>query len=202
MDRDWAGLTGDMEQDESIRIPPLQIQKPRSRTGSSNTVHSAPSSKSSGRSQHSSTEQITPPLTPSTSTEDLTPVSVPRHAQFHNYLRAVYPFHPPCDSSSSSVTLPLNQGDLVLIHSVHVNGWADGTLLASSKRGWLPTNYCEAYNPVAMSKLMNALTAFYDVILGCDEERSLLALCNQDYMRGLVAGIRYLFVRAPRYNMG
>lgn len=117
----------------------------------------------------------------------------PPRAVFHNYLRAFYPFHPSGDVSPSTVTLPLDQGDIILVHSVHVNGWADGTLLDTGARGWLPTNYCEAYDQVPMRPLLKALTDFWDIIRGgCGS--SLRDFGNQDLMRGLIAGVRFLLV--------
>jgi hypothetical protein len=79
----------------------------------------------------------------------------------------------------------------VLIHSVHTNGWADGTLLETGERGWLPTNYCEAYDYTAMRPLLRALTEFWD-IMRCSTDATLAIFQNKDYMRGLVAGVRYL----------
>lgn len=116
-------------------------------------------------------------------------------AVFHNYLRAFYPFHPAGNVSPSTVTLPLDQGDIILIHSVHTNGWADGTLLDSGNRGWLPTNYCEPYEQVPMRPLLKALTDFWDIIRGgCGS--SLKDFGNQDLMRGPIAGVRFLLERS------
>lgn len=112
---------------------------------------------------------------------------------FHNYLRAFYPFQPSGDVSPSTVTLPLEQGDIILIHSVHTNGWADGTLLETGARGWLPTNYCEAYDQLPMRPLLKALTDFWEIIEGgCKNPSSHLG--NQDLVRGLIAGVRFLLV--------
>ncbi|MCJ1405284.1 hypothetical protein MMC11_008511 [Xylographa trunciseda] len=135
---------------------------------------------------------MTPPLTPQTSVETISSQDQPQQQlQFHNYLRAFYPFHPDLDDESSTVTLPLNEGDLVLVHSVQPNGWADGTLLMSGARGWLPTNYCVAYDHEPMCHLMKALTAFWDLVYRSSDEARLVFL-NGEYMRGLVAGVRYL----------
>lgn len=111
--------------------------------------------------------------------------------RFQNYLRAAYPFQPASSPSPSTVTLPLSSGDIILIHSVHTNGWADGTLLETGERGWLPTNYCEAYDYTAMRPLLRALTEFWD-IMRCGSDSNLAIFQNKDYMRGLVAGVRYL----------
>src|ERR1700761_5760689 len=116
-------------------------------------------------------------------------------ARFHNYLRALYPFAPSSPHSSTTVTLPLNAGDIILVHSVHVNGWADGTLLETGARGWLPTNYCEGYDYAAMRPLLKAMTEFWDLVR-CASETNLSLFRNQDYMRGLVAGVRALLERS------
>ena len=137
--------------------------------------------------------QMTPPLTPYHKKDtSMDAIESPRTV-FHNYLRAFYPFHPPGDVSPATVTLPLDQGDIVLVHSVHTNGWADGTLLNTGDRGWLPTNYCEAYDELPMRPLLKALMDFWDIIRGgCGT--SLRDFGNQDLMRGLIAGIRFLLV--------
>ncbi|KAF7595460.1 hypothetical protein BBP40_006082 [Aspergillus hancockii] len=116
-------------------------------------------------------------------------------AVFHNYLRAFYPFHPSGDVSPSTITLPLDQGDIILVHSVHTNGWADGTLLDTGARGWLPTNYCEAYDQLPMRPLLKALTDFWDIIQGgCGFP--LREFCNQDTVKGLIAGVRFLLEKS------
>ena len=92
-----------------------------------------------------------------------------------------------------TVTLPLNYGDVILVHSVHTNGWADGTLLTSGARGWLPTNYCKAYENEPIHNLMKALTNFWNLVKG-GSNGSLKSFRNQDYVRGFVAGVRYLLV--------
>ena len=111
---------------------------------------------------------------------------------FHTYLRAFYDFHPSMGEDSSTVTLPLAQGDVLLIHSVHTNGWADGTLLTTGARGWLPTNYCENYDNETTRPLLTALTSFWDLGQGTSSIGELFA--NQDQVRGLVAGARYVLV--------
>ncbi|KAK2748755.1 hypothetical protein FQN57_000336 [Myotisia sp. PD_48] len=139
--------------------------------------------------------QMTPPLTPHSSREDMMDRNGQEPALFHNYLRAFYPFHPDGPISASTVTLPLDQGDVVLVHSVHTNGWADGTLLDTGARGWLPTNYCEAYDPQTMRPLLKALMDFWDIIRG-GTASSLYQFTNQDYMRGMIAGVRFLLEKS------
>lgn len=137
--------------------------------------------------------QITPPSTPFRFNNQNADCAESPRAVFHNYLRAFYPFHPSGDVSPSTVTLPLDRGDIILVHSVHTNGWADGTLLDTGARGWLPTNYCEAYDLLPMRPLLKALMEFWDAFRGgCGS--SLRDFSNQDLTRGLVAGIRFLLV--------
>ena len=148
--------------------------------------------------QHSN---ITPPSTPGTDDHHYhhgyPSMESPSRRIFHNYLRAFYPFHPSCDVSPSTVTLPLEQGDIILVHSVHTNGWADGTLLDTAARGWLPTNYCEAYDHPTMRPLLYALMDFWDTIRGGYSDAS-LQVHNRDFVRGLIAGVRFLLVGRNR----
>ncbi|KAJ5095270.1 Guanine-nucleotide dissociation stimulator CDC25 [Penicillium argentinense] len=171
-------------------IPPLNIAKSNSNIDHDNKDTPARFYSNNGQSE------ITPPLTPQGTREQhsMEQLEAPR-AIFHNYLRAFYPFHPAGNVSPSTVTLPLDQGDIILVHSVHTNGWADGTLLDSGNRGWLPTNYCEAYDQLPMRPLLKALTDFWDIIRGgCGS--SLKDFGNQDLMRGPIAGVRFLLEKS------
>ncbi|KAK4163697.1 ras guanine nucleotide exchange factor domain-containing protein [Cladorrhinum sp. PSN259] len=165
----------------SLQVAPLAIQK----------THEYGSSVAD--SDIYSQTQITPPATPNGSQEDLyvQPQIVEPPPAFHNFLRAFYPFQPEYVMQDSTVTLPLNEGDVVLVHSIHTNGWADGTLLVDGTRGWLPTNYCEAYDPEEMKSLLKALLNFWDLMRttsGNDSEM----FGNQEFMKGIIAGVRYL----------
>lgn len=182
-------------ENSSQKVAPLKIVKGKPRppvphltftTGASTTQHAPTTRDKPG--------QMTPPLTPHGSREDMTAEGPGTgRSIFHNYLRAFYPFHPSGTVSPSTVTLPLDQGDIILVHSVHINGWADGTLLETGDRGWLPTNYCEAYDQLPMRPLLKALTDFWDIIRGgCG--KCLRDFGNQDLMRGLIAGVRFLLV--------
>jgi hypothetical protein len=142
--------------------------------------------------------QISPPLTPKGSNEVLhRQQSAEPEITFHNYLRAFHHFHPTSTVSSStdesSITVPINQGDVILVHSIHPNGWADGTLLASGARGWLPTNYCEAYDHPSVRDLLNALTHLWDLVRS-GENDNLMVFTRQDYVRGMIAGVRFFLV--------
>jgi hypothetical protein len=99
--------------------------------------------------------------------------------------------------SDSTITLPLDEGDVVLVHSIHTNGWADGTLLATGARGWLPTNYCEAYDPEEMRNLLKALLNFWDLLRSTvTDDQDIFE--NQEFMKGIIAGVRYLLVSHRR----
>jgi hypothetical protein len=137
---------------------------------------------------------MTPLATPNDSQEDLSQQIEAPHRVFHNYLRAFYPFHPTYTVSDTTVTLPLDRGDVILVHSIHTNGWADGTLLISGARGWLPTNYCKAYGPDPMRTLLKALLNFWDLLRSCNASDNEV-FGNEEFMGGIIAGIRYLLVR-------
>jgi hypothetical protein len=159
-------------------------------------------STTSSRQEHQSTNNenqhhthMTPPTTPDGFEEELAQQGHVRPA-FYKFLRAFYQFQPEQPVSETTVTLPLNEGDIILVHSIHTNGWADGTLLSSGARGWLPTNYCEGYEPDSMRNLLASLERFWDLL------RSRVELTddifrNQEFMRGIIAGVRYLLVREP-----
>jgi len=191
-------MTSESSTRSSVHVAPLAIHKDHARVGSGSSKHSrntsSRSSSQAGGSQ-SGHSQMTPPATPNGSQEDLNQQMEPPQPVFHNFLRAFYPFHPTYAISDTTVTLPLNEGDVILVHSIHTNGWADGTLLVSGARGWLPTNYCEAYEPDSMRNLLKALLNFWDLLrsgLNTDNE----VFGNQEFMRGIIAGVRYLLVRS------
>lgn len=174
----------------SVQVAPLHIIKDQSRSSSRSTYRRSNRSIQEGdRYQHA---HFTPPMTPNGSRETLEqPPESPMI--FHRYLRAFYQFQPEFPVSESTVTLPLNEGDVVLVHSIHTNGWADGTLLATGSRGWLPTNYCEPYDPESMQNLLVALNNLWD-LLRSHVNASDEIFRNQDFMRGLIAGVRFLLV--------
>ncbi|KAI7224844.1 hypothetical protein KC343_g9291 [Hortaea werneckii] len=143
--------------------------------------------------------QMTPPETPTNPQYTEDPVA--EQTQFYNYLRALYHFDPSTTFSGGesddplTTTVIIKPGDIILVHSVHENGWADGTVLATGERGWLPTNYCEAYDHPYLRDLLNGMTQFWD-ILGANEDANLSHFVRQDYIRGLIAGVRYLLEHA------
>ena len=177
------GMLNNEPMRSSLQVAPLTIQKTQSADHGSDALSTA---------NMYSQSDITPPVTPNGSQENLnTPLSEPK--MFHNFLRAFYPFQPSYAMTDSTVTLPLNEGDVVLVHSIHTNGWADGTLLASGSRGWLPTNYCEPYDPDELKNLLKALLNFWDLLRSAGINDSEV-FGNQEFMKGIIAGVRYLLV--------
>ncbi|KAL2130861.1 hypothetical protein VTI74DRAFT_5851 [Chaetomium olivicolor] len=166
----------------SLQVAPLAIQKTRN-------ADQPVSGDATESTKRCSDQQITPPATPNGSREDVGTIN--GSPVFHNFLRAFYPFQPDYIVNDSTVTLPLNEGDVVLVHSIHTNGWADGTLLANGARGWLPTNYCEAYGPDEMKSLLKALLNFWDLMRSTSVDDSEM-FGNQEFMKGIIAGVRYL----------
>ncbi|KAH6875505.1 ras guanine-nucleotide exchange protein Cdc25p [Alternaria rosae] len=188
----------EMDKRSSALVAPLNIHKSPGRSRSRAFGHSRQSS-SRGTLSSRSQSQISPPLTPKTSSEAMA-LQQQQHPQpvFHNYLRAFYHYSPSTTVSSStdesSITVAINQGDVILVHSVHPNGWADGTLLASGARGWLPTNYCEPYDNPIIRNLLTALTYLWDLVRD-GENGDLGAFSRQDYVKGMIVGVRLFLER-------
>ena len=139
---------------------------------------------------------MTPPETPM-SPQEVVSNQNDSQSLFHNYLRAFCHFDQPLNDGEDSLLIiaPIRPGDLILVHSIHKNGWADGTVLTTGARGWLPTNYCETFDHPYMRNLLNAMTQFWD-LLGAGEDANLSTFVRQDYIRGLIAGVRYLLEQA------
>ncbi|KAE8822345.1 hypothetical protein HRS9139_10366 [Pyrenophora teres f. teres] len=190
---------GEMDKRSSALVAPLNIQKSPSRSRSRMGIFGH-TRQSSSRGTHSSRSQsqISPPLTPTVSNEAMAQEQQLAQPVFHNYLRAFYHYSPTSTVSStsdeSSITVAINQGDVILVHSVHPNGWADGTLLASGARGWLPTNYCEPYDHPIIRNLLNALTYLWDLVRD-GENGDLIAFSRQDYVKGMIVGVRLFLER-------
>ncbi|KAK8186243.1 ras guanine nucleotide exchange factor domain-containing protein [Phyllosticta citribraziliensis] len=192
MAEETADAAGGMDRNSAMVAPLTIRKKPSNAWSAASRTGSAPSSPKS-RPTPSSTRtrtQLSPPQTPRDSQED-----EPQPESFPNYLRAFYHFHPSTTMSStaeqSSITVAISQGDVILVHSIHPNGWADGTLLSSGERGWLPTNYCEKYNHPFIASLLFALTHLWDLV-SSGENGNVAAFSKQDYVRSMIAGVRLL----------
>ncbi len=123
----------------------------------------------------------------SSSPSFLRPSPAARH-----FLR-VFCAYEPEETSSSTVTLALQEGDIIMVHSVHSNGWADGTRLASGARGWLPTNYCEVYEPESMKMLLDALREIWALLRTEDATQGHFDP-DESFVRGMIEGVRCLLV--------
>ncbi|KAH6639337.1 ras guanine-nucleotide exchange protein-like protein [Boeremia exigua] len=193
---DYTVDSEDTERYSSDIVAPLNISKSPRKSHISAYSHSRQSSRALSI-QSQSHSQISPPLTPTTAGDSMTR-QLPAQPVFHHYLRAFYHYVPAstvCSSTDeSSITVAIKQGDVILVHSVHPNGWADGTLLGSGARGWLPTNYCEPYDHPTIRNLLNALTHLWDLVRD-GEGGNLVAFTKQDYVRGMIAGIRFFLER-------
>lgn len=123
---------------------------------------------------------------------------LPTSPSQRQYIRAMYDYQPrkttiSGSSGGFSITAPLQEGDVVLVHLTHSNGWADGTILSTGTRAWIPTNYCQVYDPRPIRPLLHALSRLWDFLSqGVDEKGNVED--RQDYVQGLVAGIRRLLV--------
>lgn len=180
-------------------IPPLTISN---KNQSHSRDAASPSSTTSSKRLFSAfrSQLRTLPLTPHSSREEMVDRSSLDRSPFPKYLRAFYPFLPDTPVSASWNTLPLNKNDVFLVHSVHTSGWADGTLLDTGTRGWLPTNYCETYDQQLVRPLLKALVDFWDVIHD-GSGANLHQFTNQDYTKGITAGVRYLLKKSDCFKM-
>ena len=176
-----------MDESMAAQMAPLSIQSHSA--GSSIDMSEAGSSSSQKLSETSHTS----PATPDDDAVQASKLTYSQPPVFHHFLRTIYPFY--SDSSADeTVTLPLNQGDIVLVHSIHTNGWADGTLLYNGARGWLPTNYCESYDEEYMRGLLQGLTKFWALLQnGVSIDDTMFD--GQGFLQGIVSGVRYLLVR-------
>ena len=114
-------------------------------------------------------------------------------------MRAFHDYQPAQSTLSGStggvsVTTPLKDGDIILVHLTHANGWADGTVLQSGARGWIPTNFCQPYDHHFIRTLMHGLTQLWDYLSSQGGGKAMVEE-RPDYVQGLVAGVRHLLVR-------
>ncbi|KAM4061457.1 variant SH3 domain-containing protein [Hirsutella rhossiliensis] len=187
-------MLSDLAERASLCVAPLEIPPSQLEDAANGSCNSSQQHVNLYLQSH-----MTSPATPKGSQEDLSPEAAVDPPLFHNFLRAFFPFSPSCAMTESSVTLPLDEGDVVLVHSVHTNGWADGTLLATGARGWLPTNHCNAYEPDDMRSLLNALLNFWDLLQSTSMDDNEI-FRNQEFMKGIIAGVRSLLERTNCLN--
>lgn len=115
------------------------------------------------------------------------------------FLRALHTFDPATLPNTStedpvSICLKFEQGDVALLHSVHDSGWGDATLLPTSRRGWIPTNYFTTYSDPKVAPLLTAILNFVLnpkslQIAGKFDSRHTF---SQEAITAIVAGVRSL----------
>jgi hypothetical protein len=115
------------------------------------------------------------------------------------FLRALHTFDPVSLPNTStedpvSICLKFEQGDVALLHSVHDSGWGDATLLPTSRRGWIPTNYFTTYSDPKVASLLTAILNFVLnpkslQIAGKFDSRHTF---SQEAITAIVAGVRSL----------
>ena len=151
----------------------------------------------------SATSASTPALTPQTSFSSKSSPAACEAEPFPSFLRAFYDYQPSGpieDDEQISITLAINARDMILVHSIRPNGWADGTLLKNGTRGWLPTNFCRSYEDELISSLLHALTNVWEFLRGQGDDLTSALLMSQDYVRGMIAGVRKLLEQAGCLN--
>lgn len=160
----------------------------------SNNIDNYPNNRTTRSSNLLLQTHITPPVTPMGSFENVNQLTIDCETKFPNFLRAIYPFNPTHAPADNAVTLEFNEGDIILVHTTHINGWADGTILTNGERGWLPTNYCKTYEPEPMRILLISFLNLWEQVrynLGRNRNR----FPTQELMRCILAGVRYLLER-------
>ncbi|KAK9376001.1 ras guanine nucleotide exchange factor domain-containing protein [Lipomyces chichibuensis] len=123
-------------------------------------------------------------------TGDIHSVSPPQghsYVAYHPFLRATHSFDQSAlESSVAGGCLDFEAGDLILLHSFHATGWGDGTNIATSKRGWIPSNYCEPYD---VQQVRPLLVAVLNVLVNPRPED---ARSSQIAVTTIVSGVRSL----------
>ncbi|OLL26815.1 Cell division control protein 25 [Neolecta irregularis DAH-3] len=80
------------------------------------------------------------------------------------YLRVLHAFEPALVSAAHAECLALEDNQILQVHTLHPSGWAFGTILASGRRGWFPSNYCEQYTLAAMRPVISASSLLYATV--------------------------------------
>ncbi|GAO49062.1 hypothetical protein G7K_3223-t2 [Saitoella complicata NRRL Y-17804] len=123
---------------------PLRIQK-------SNATLTAATRPSTSSSQgHSENDTLSRPRTSDSSLHS-------HGGPAPTYLRVLHQFQPQDAAQLDTVCLPLEAGQIVMVHALHPSGWADGSLLSTGERGWFPSNYCEPYGLRILRPLVSAV---------------------------------------------
>ena len=175
-------------------IAPLHVVKTRSPAPKVPLLNTSGHTLNQQRLSSTSRAPPSPPQTPQE--REHSKAASPEESFFPNFLRATHQFQPASAdafAADTSITVPINPGEIILVHSVHSNGWADGTLLLSGARGWLPTNYCETLTDASLEHILSSLTYLWDLVQGvtCGD---FTAFGQEDYVRRMIAGVRHFLV--------
>ncbi|RVD89284.1 uncharacterized protein DFL_000300 [Arthrobotrys flagrans] len=125
-----------------------------------------------------------------TSASSKTSKRISRPTEYPAFMRAFYHFRPFQNADTATVTIALSPGDMIMVHNIHENGWADGTTLASGSRGWLPTNFCAAYEVDEMLPLLKASIAVFEECRVASNASFVTA--SQTVVADVVNGVRHL----------
>ncbi|KAK6495252.1 hypothetical protein TWF481_003278 [Arthrobotrys musiformis] len=115
---------------------------------------------------------------------------ISRPTEYPAFMRAFYHFRPFQNADTATVTIALSPGDMIMVHNIHENGWADGTALASGSRGWLPTNFCASYEVDEMQPLLKASIAVFEECRVASNASFVTA--SQTVVADVVNGVRHL----------
>ncbi|PSK34427.1 hypothetical protein B9Z65_8753 [Elsinoe australis] len=115
------------------------------------------------------------------------------------YIRALHdhiPTSTPAQKSrrAATKTVTVRQGDVILVHLTNANGWADGTVLNSGDRGWLPANYCEPYDHEFIRVFFHGLTNIWTAGARDNQVASWRGP-RRDEVQTLVSGVKYVLDR-------
>lgn len=88
----------------------------------------------------------------------------------------------------------IKPGDIILVHSMHSDSWADGTILQSGERGWLPTNYCRPYTEPLIGKVLDGVRRLWATV-SMRERCKRLAVIAEDSVTEIFSSVWLLLVR-------
>lgn len=122
------------------------------------------------------------------------------------YIRALHdhqPTQPSLEDSGrlTSKTITLHKGDVVLVHLTNSNGWADGTVLNSGDRGWIPANYCEPYDHEFVRIFFHGLTELWTAAARANDKISWRSAPREAEVQALVTGVRHMLVSMIKPTM-
>ncbi|KAL9050006.1 MAG: hypothetical protein Q9162_006888 [Coniocarpon cinnabarinum] len=134
--------------------PELDLQTSQAQLSRMMADHDSSTSSSS-----SPSSVLSSPLTPAFSFGSDSSSSASEPDPYPFVFWAFFDYVPDQALSADHIILTFKAGDLILVHEIQPHGWADGTLLTTGERGWLPKNYCKSYNEGRLMSLLLAVAA-------------------------------------------